>query len=100
MGGDTDEIDLRQVLAGLTGVPVLRDAQQMQVLVALLVGRSSAPRPEGAIEGTHRRDRRDQTPQPASLPQPAGVVAAGLEATSNLVHRFLETDHMRRIPFS
>src|SRR6266545_660379 len=36
----------------------------MQVSVALLVGRSSAPRPEGAVEGTHRRDRRDQTPQP------------------------------------
>ena len=36
----------------------------MQISVALLVRRSSAPRPEGTVEGTHRRDRRDQTPQP------------------------------------
>ena len=39
-------------------------AQEMQISVALLVGRSSAPRPEGTVEGTHRGDRRVQTPQP------------------------------------
>src|SRR4030081_3330897 len=38
-------------------------AQEMQS-VALLVGRSSASRPEGTVEGTHRRDRRVQTPPP------------------------------------
>ena len=42
----------------------------MQISVALLVERSSAARPEGAFEGTHRRDRRVQTPQPP----PIGVV--------------------------
>jgi hypothetical protein len=36
----------------------------MQISVALLVGRSSAPRPKRTIEGTHRRDRRVQTTQP------------------------------------
>src|SRR3981189_2494453 len=36
----------------------------MQISVALLVGRASAARPEGTVEGTHRRDHRDQTPQP------------------------------------
>src|SRR5437879_2046211 len=43
------------------GVP--RDTQEMQVSVAVLVGRSSAPRSEGTVEGTHRRDHRVQTPQ-------------------------------------
>ena len=41
-----------------------RGAQEMQVSVAFLVGRSSGPRPERTVEGTHRRDSRDQTPQP------------------------------------
>src|SRR5438094_8340748 len=31
-------------------------AQEMQISVAFLVGRSSAPRPEGTVEATHRRD--------------------------------------------
>ena len=38
--------------------------QETQISMAFLVGRSSAPRSERTVEGTHRRDRRVQTPQP------------------------------------
>src|SRR5712692_2202452 len=44
-------------------VEIPRGAQETQISVAFLVGRSSAPRPEGTVEGTHRRDRRGQAPQ-------------------------------------
>src|SRR5450830_707848 len=43
----------------------------MQISVALLVGRSSASRPAGTVEGAHRRDRRDQTPPTPVLAVPA-----------------------------
>jgi hypothetical protein len=46
----------------LKPVEIPRGPQETQISVAFLVGRSSAPRTKRAIEGTHRRDRRVQTP--------------------------------------
>ena len=58
-------------------------AQETQISVALLVGRSSAPRPEGTIEGTHRRDRRVQTPQ-----SPCWLSPHRTAACARLWHRY------------
>ena len=49
----------------------------------LFVGRSSAPRPEGTIEGTHRRDRRVQTPQ-----SPCWLSPHRTAACARLWHRY------------
>src|SRR5450759_4270523 len=55
----------------------------MQISVALLVGRSSASRPAGTVEGAHRRDRRDQTPQPPCWLSPHRTAAC-----ARLWHRY------------
>ena len=54
---------LAVILKPRTLLQIPRGAQETQISVAFLVGRSSAPRTKRAIEGTHRRDRRVQAPQ-------------------------------------
>src|SRR5262249_15541580 len=72
-------------------VEIPRGAQETQISLAFLVGRSSAPRPKRAIEGTHRHDRRVQAPQsPFRLsPHPTGDCAG-------LSHRYRQTPRTPR----
>jgi putative transposase len=61
----------------------------MQISVALLVGRSSTPRPEGTVEGTHRGDRRGN-PR-VGCPRIAQEIAHafGIDINKDIVRRVL-----------
>ncbi len=64
----------------------------MQVSVALLVGRSSAPRPKRTVEGTHRHDRRDKRRNPrVGCPRIAQEIAHafGIDIDKDVVRRVL-----------
>jgi hypothetical protein len=75
--------DPRPILKPRTLFRFHEGAQETQIPVAFLVGRSSAPRPEGTIEGTHRRDRRVQTPQ-----SPCWLSPHRTAACARLWHRY------------
>ena len=76
----------------LPNIQVPRDAQEAQVSVALLVRRSSAPRPKGTLAGAHRRDPRDQRRNPRiGCPRIAQEIAHafGIDINKDIVRRVL-----------